>query len=87
MVTKIPVTIIMNASPLKAKRSHATIQLFTYEELAQLLRCCPKHIRNLTKNDPAFPIIRIGNNVRFDPDEVIDYLRKCSGRTSAVHPA
>jgi excisionase family DNA binding protein len=51
-------------------------KLLTSEELAVVLRLRPATIRKWAR-EGKIPTIRMGNKVRrFDPDEVVDRLRK-----------
>ena len=50
------------------------MQLATYAEMARLLRCTERHLRNLVRRGEV-PEIRMGGAVRLDPAEVIAALK------------
>lgn len=51
-----------------------TEPLWTLEDVAAHMRCTPRHIQNLVKT--GLPHFKIGRLVRFDPEEVRQYLAK-----------
>ena len=56
--------------------------LLTRKELAAMLKVSLKTVDNLIK-EKAIPMYRIGNSVRFDPVEVLEYFRANCSRISS----
>ena len=47
--------------------------LWTPDDIAAFLRCTVRHVQNLQKS--GLPYFHIGRLVRFDPDEVREFLK------------
>lgn len=50
--------------------------LITIKDLALKFRLSERSIRRYIKADPNFPVMRIGGLLRFDYEEVYDYMKK-----------
>lgn len=49
-------------------------KILTKKELAEFLKVSEKTIDNLRKN--GLPFFRVGNNIRFDKEKVLNWLEK-----------
>lgn len=57
------------------------IKFLTIEDIAEMLQVTRTTIYNLKKR--GLPFIKLGKNVRFDKDEVVEWVR--SQQTSTIH--
>lgn len=55
------------------------IKFLTIEELADMLQVTRATIYNL--KNKGLPFIKFGKNIRFDQDEVIDWIKRGQGTT------
>lgn len=56
------------------------IKFLTVEDVAEMLQVTRTTIYNLKKK--GLPFIKLGKNIRFDQDEVVDWV-KTNGRTDS----
>ncbi len=60
----------MNAN---VETPHATENLWTVDDVATFLRCTVRHVHNLCRS--GLPHMYVGRLLRFDAEEVRQYLR------------
>ena len=65
------------ASVVKAALGATQQLLVDKQTLAQRLSCSAAHIDHLRKK--GLPVVRVGEAIRFDPKDVMEWLRQNSG--------
>lgn len=65
------------ASVVKAALGASQQILVDKQTLAQRLSCSAAHIDHLRKK--GLPVVRVGEAIRFDPRDVMEWLRRNSG--------
>lgn len=62
----------METNPSPETQNQPT--LWTNEDVANFFRCTVRHVQNLQKY--GLPFLHLGRLVRFDPEEVRDFLKR-----------
>lgn len=53
--------------------------LFTYQDVAERLRCCVKHVRDEYVKTGLLPVVAVGRLVRFRPEDVRKLIDRLAG--------
>lgn len=63
--------------------SDASVEpLLTYRQVAEVLRCCVRHVRDAYVKTGKLVAIRVGRLVRFRREDVDDLIRRLAGSAS-----
>jgi excisionase family DNA binding protein len=64
---------------------NSTEKLLKPVEAAEFLAICPRKLHELTKQG-EIKCVRMGRSLRYDPDDLRDYIERCKAAESSVYP-